>query len=303
MSETTAIEWCDATWSPWEGCTKVSPGCDHCYAEAMNRWLRKAENWGPGAPRRRYSDAHWQKPLRWNEKAKEGGLRMRVFPSVCDPFDNEVDPAWRAKFFALIGCTPWLAWLLLTKRIGNASKMLAAPGMPKTLPPNVRIGATMVNQEEWDRDISKLLELGCPNFVSLEPLLGPIDMRMGGASVPDYAPHRPLPRLDWVIVGGESGHGARPMHPEWARSLRDQCAAAGVPFHFKQWGEWTHAENVADDDERELAEGWVALDGTSTDGRMVDFFGGDEVLYRVGKKAAGRLLDGVTHDGFPEVRR
>ena len=120
MSAKSAIEWTDSTWSPSEGCTKVSPGCDHCYAEGMNRWLRKGENWGPRAPRREYRDAHWDKPLRWNAKAEAEGVRRRVFPSVCDPFDNEVDPQLRAQFFTLIAGTPHLTWLLLTKRIGNA---------------------------------------------------------------------------------------------------------------------------------------------------------------------------------------
>jgi protein gp37 len=234
MAESTPIEWTDATWSPWEGCTKVGPGCDHCYAEAMNAWLRKGENWGPGAPRREYSEDHWDRPIRWNKAAGKAGESLRVFPSVCDPFDNEVDPAWRARFFALIYCTPWIDWLLLTKRIGNAKAMLPADWGDGY--PNVRIGATMVNQEEWDRDIGKLLALRCPNFVSLEPLLGPIDMRLGGASVPDYAPQKPLPPLDWVIVGGESGRGARSMVLGWAKNIVRQCKAAGVPVMVKQLG-------------------------------------------------------------------
>jgi protein gp37 len=219
MAETSTIEWTDATWSPWEGCTKVSTaaagggGCDNCYAEAMNRWLRKGANWGPGAPRLEYSDEHWAKPLKWNAKAQAAGKRMRVFPSVCDPFDNEIDPARRARFFALIRATPHLDWLLLTKRIGNAKSMLPADWGDGY--PNVWLGATIVNREELLRDGPKLASIPARvKFWSAEPLLGDL-----GAVPAELMP-------DWVIAGGESGPKARPAHPDWFRGLRDQCAAA-----------------------------------------------------------------------------
>jgi protein gp37 len=299
MAERTSIEWTDATWSPWEGCQKAGPGCDHCYAESMNKWLRKGENWGPGAPRREYSDAHWQKPLHWNATAAKAGKRMRVFPSVCDPFDNAVDPAWRARFFALIGCTPHLDWLLLTKRIGNAAKMLDAPGMPQSMPSNIWLGATVVTQEEADRDIPKLIATPASRrFLSIEPMLGPIwlyDNWLYGAGWDE-------PALDWVIAGGESGRGARPAHPDWFRSLRDQCGEAGVPYLFKQWGEWTPGENV------ERVRGTVDTAFLSDDSWRIyplnlatdhGHIDDQPDLYRVGKKAAGRLLDGVECNGFP----
>jgi len=328
MADTTPIEWTDATWSPWEGCTKVSVGpqggCVNCYAEAMNRWLRKGENWGPGAPRRIYSSAHWDKPLLWNKAAAKAGKRMRVFPSVCDPFDNEVAPIMRARFFELIARTPNLDWLLLTKRIGNARAML-----PPTVNdfaavyPNVWLGATVVTQEEADRDIPKLLSTPARvRFLSIEPLLGPIDLthidkdRVWSidALAGDYWREeedetgfhnveriKNVRKLDWVIVGGESGLGARPMHPDWARSLRDQCAAAGVPFLFKQWGEWK--------DVGSRAASPSSLPGNlcrvTTPGRPDHYvaISGDKalILSKVGKKAAGRLLDGVEHDAFPAV--
>ena len=237
MAENSKIEWTDHTWSPWEGCTKVSPGCDHCYAEGMNRWLRKGENWGPGAPRREYSEEHWDKPVRWNKAAKKAGKRPRVFPSVCDPFDSAVPPELRARFFDLIDRTSNLDWLLLTKRIGNAAKML--PWMPdggknslmasSALWPNVWLGATVVNQEEADRDIPKLLATpAAVRFLSMEPLLGPVEFSNVGkrADAVSQLGKKALSGIDWIIVGGESGHGARPMHPDWARGLRDQCAAA-----------------------------------------------------------------------------
>ena len=125
MGESSKIEWTNATVNFWWGCTKVGPGCDHCYAEGMNRWLRKGANWGAGAPRREYSAEHWEKPLRWNEKAARSGVQRRVFPSVCDPFDNEIDPAWRWRFFDLIANTPHLTWL---PSLRNSPKSL-----PRTL--------------------------------------------------------------------------------------------------------------------------------------------------------------------------
>jgi protein gp37 len=191
VSETTTIEWTDATWSPWEGCTKVSPGCDHCYAEGMNRWLRKGENWGPGAPRRIYSSDHWDKPVRWNDKAKAEGRRLRVFPSVCDPFDNEVAPVIRRDSSISSGARRTSTGCC--SRSASAKRLLrqardAIDDRDRALwlwitewyregnpPRNVWLGATVVNQEEADRDIPKLLDIPARvRFLSCEPLLGPI---------------------------------------------------------------------------------------------------------------------------------
>ncbi|CAD6556455.1 hypothetical protein LMG28727_06112 [Paraburkholderia kirstenboschensis] len=248
MGASTAIEWTDMTWSPWEGCQKVGPGCDHCYAESMNRWLRSGSNWGPGAPRRTYSDEHWKKPLRWNADAAKTGRRRKVFPSVCDPFDNAAPEGQRERFAELIRCTPNLVWLLLTKRIGNAGPMLAAM-FPDGTPANVWLGATIINQAEADRDIPRLVDAPASvRFLSMEPLLGPVNLYdwIGpwGGPTELQAP----PMIDGVFVGGESGRGARPMHPSWARSLRDQCCDAGVAFHFKQWGEWAPGNSCAGND-------------------------------------------------------
>lgn len=305
MSENSKIEWTDHTFNPWEGCQKVSPGCDHCYAETRNARYAggTAVNWGPGAPRRRTSAANWRKPLAWNaahaEFFAQHGRRQRVFcASLADVFDNAVDPAWRADLFELIEQTPNLDWLLLTKRIGNAASMTAQvrPGYDNWLHDvgNVWLGASIVNQEEADRDIPKLL--GTParvRFLSMEPLLGPVDLCQA-----HFAPVK-LPRVDWIIVGGESGPGARPMHPNWARSLRDQCAAAGVPFLFKQWGEWLPAVEG-----RSITGPVLILEGAApfTNNPQWHGFEDGQKVARVGKKAAGRQLDGVQHDGYPGAK-
>lgn len=312
MSENSKIEWTDHTFNPWEGCQKVGPGCDHCYAETRNARFGggTAINWGPGAPRRRTSTSNWRKPLAWNKAHAEffaaHGRRQRVFcASLADVFDNSVSKSWRADLFDLIEQTPNLDWLLLTKRIGNVPEMVADVGRylfwidkeDDYMPPNVWLGATIVNQEEADRDIPKLLAVpAARSFLSMEPLLGAVDL------VPMFEHRAEVwndTGVDWVIVGGESGTGARPMHPDWARSLRDQCADAGVPYLFKQWGEWLPAVPG-----RSVLGPTLILEGHapfSDNPRWHGFADGQQVA-RIGKKAAGRLLDGVQHDGYPEAR-
>lgn len=327
MAENTKIEWADHTFNPWVGCTKVSPACDHCYAEA---WAKRGgrDVWGAGKPRQRTTGANWRQPLRWNAEAERTGTRSRVFcASLADVFDNEVDPAWRADLFRLVAATPNLDWLLLTKRIGNVMNMVnGVAGLSRlgshaghlmahhwrngTPPPNVWLGATVVSQAEADRDIPKLLAVpAAKRFLSIEPMLGAIDLpfdrlrewnRLALLNQQEHA----ASRLDWIIVGGESGPGARPMHPDWARSVRDQCQAAGVPFLFKQWGEWgpdwDGAEtcgscggskfdfiNSYGECGRCGVDSWVAAEKPLDSPR------------RVGKKTAGRLLDGRTWDEFP----
>lgn len=313
MAAYSTIEWTDHTFNAWEGCTKVSPGCDNCYAEKRNARFGGgvAVNWGPGAPRRRTSADNWGNPIKWQKRAAEFqaqyGRRQRVFcASLADVFDNEVPAEWRAALFALIASTPDLDWLLLTKRIGNVARMIEAPGMQKCgLPENVWLGATITCQEEADRDIPKLLAVSARvRFLSMEPLLGPVDLPEAKAfGLHGYGTH--IMGVDWVIVGGESGPGARPMHPDWARNLRDQCAAAGVPFLFKQWGEWTPGENVTARSGTVPTATWfdqqwdMDHENLACEPYHRDY---EPDLYRIGKKSAGRLLDGVEHNGFPEVR-
>lgn len=317
MSDQTGIEWADSTFNPWMGCTKVSPACDHCYAERDTRRFGRVQ-WGAGQSRVRTSTANWKKPIQWNKQAfvecpecgwrgnwseadERNGCcpncnhlprlfthaRRRVFcASLADVFDNDVDPAWRRDLFDLIELTPNLDWMLLTKRIGNVFRLVADARTHDWLAGrrNVWIGATICNQEEADRDIPKLLAVPATvRFLSIEPMLGPINLDRFMVGDGHDAPHFREP-IHWIICGGESGPNARSMHPDWARGLRDQCAAAGVPFLFKQWGEWAPADNWSseiqeDHDVRGLTDG---------------------ISIRIGKKAAGRMLDGVQHDGYPK---
>jgi protein gp37 len=295
MAENSRISWTDHTFNPWIGCTKVGPGCDHCYAEALMDTRYSRVQWGPGQERSRTGEATWAMPLRWERKAQREGRRYRVFcASLADVFDNAVPTQWRMDLFSLIADTPNLDWLLLTKRIGNVMPMCSGDSlMFDMICSRVWLGATVVNQEEADRDIPKLLATPARvRFLSIEPMLGPVDLRFHFFSEPTGQwrtkggkRQMELRKPDdggihWVIAGGESGTKARPPHPDWFRSLRDQCSAAGVAFHFKQHGEWMP---VSEDDG--CSEHITFDDGT--------------IVRRVGKYLAGRDIDGVEHDGFP----
>jgi protein gp37 len=192
--------------------------------------------WGPQGERKRTSDANWQEPLRWQRKAAADSVnpRRRVFCSSLadifehrtEDFDGDLLDTWRTDLWALIRQTPNLDWLLLTKRPQNIVEMTpAAWRTAGRWPHNVWLGTSVESQEYADKRIPELLHVGeMQNFLSIEPLLGPIDITPW------------IGALQWVIVGGESGPNARPMQPEWVRSLCDQCTTAGVPFFFKQWG-------------------------------------------------------------------
>lgn len=287
MSEQTNIEWCDSTFNPWIGCAKVSPACDDCYAARSTPARTLNVVWGANEQRRRTSASNWALPLRWNATAAQfqakHGRRQRVFcASLADVFDNQVPTEWRDDLWRLIEATPNLDWLLLTKRIGNAANMLPVPTDFDRLYPHVWLGCTICNQAEADRDIPKLLAVPARvRFLSIEPLLGPVDLMR---TAKDCSETMGLQHIDWVIAGGESGPRARPMSPDWIRKLRDQCSAAGVPFLFKQWGEWIPMLGQA--------EGLIVRPNKATteDGWVMGW---------AGKKASGRLLDGVEHNEFP----
>lgn len=293
MAENSKIEWTHHTFNPWIGCQAVSPACDNCYAEK----LVNGRMAGDFSQRRRTAESTWRHPLAWDRKAKAAGERHRVFcASLADVFDNKVPEQWRADLWSLITATPNLDWLLLTKRPQNIAKML--PIMWGDGWPNVWLGTTVENQTEANRRIPHLLAVPAKvRFLSCEPLLGPVDLRFahdeetGECIKGGWAMFgaEPTARLHWVIAGGESGPGARPMHPQWARDLRDQCAESGVAYHFKQWGEWAPPPLEA---------------GTP---RVLACRGGDRAhvfpdlqqMGRIGKREAGRLLDGALHDGLP----
>lgn len=235
MGENTGIAWCDHTFNPWWGCTKVSPACQFCYAERDAKRFGQKDLWSTAHRRFFENEKHWNEPLNWDAKAKESGKIARVFSgSMCDvfeklPFDASYSTAimmkeYRNKLWSLIEKTPNLEWLLLTKRPENILSMIPVQWMFKQ-PKNVRIGVTAENQECADMRIPVLLgSWKGKNFISVEPMLSEVDITK----------HR---NIDWTICGGESGSTqVRATRPEWVRSLRDQCIATGVPFFFKQWG-------------------------------------------------------------------
>ncbi len=350
MGENTAIGWATHTFNPWTGCTKVSPACTNCYAETMcNRFPHLGE-WGPGAERKRTGAANWKKPLAWNRKAERAQstwervetfgrrpARPRVFcASLADWLDAEVPVEWLADLLNLIVATPHLDWLLLTKRPelwrgrleetealhddlpgclpGDAALVardaaLVADWLAGTPPNNVWIGVTVEDQKRADERIPKLLEIPARvRFLSCEPLLSDVDLH-----APDHpaVKHSGAAAIDWVIAGGESGPKARPSHPDWFRSLRDQCEEAGVPFFFKQWGAWTPGMPQPCIEECLKGKAWKLEAWTvqsSTERKSVGstvyhaYRDGDtyDHLTRVGKKAAGRELDGRTWDEFSQ---
>lgn len=295
MGANSKIEWTHHTFNPWVGCTKVSPACDSCYAESWAKRTGHPELWN--GERRRTKT--WGEPFKWHRQARAAGDRHRVFcASLADVFDNQVPARWLDDLFdGVIANTPNLDWLLLTKRPQNIAKMLPADWGERGYA-NVWLGTTVENQEEADRRIPHLLAVPAVcRFLSCEPLLGPLNltrMKLGGGWYDVLGGWRDVKhrfpgfdeQINWIICGGESGSKARPMHPDWARSLHKQCESAKVPFFFKQWGEW---REITDEDMR-----------STPAHRFVGSPPGFHVV-RVGKKAAGRLLDGREWNEFPRV--
>ncbi len=312
----TSIEWTDKTWNPVTGCTKVSDGCKHCYAE---RLFPRAYP-GRAFTKVRCHPERLEQPLRWRKP-------QRIFVnSMSDLFHEDIPDEFIGLVFRTM-CHPDAArhtFQILTKR---PERMLAfcrqmdefgwippdnACGITWPLP-NVWLGVSVENQETADERIPLLLQTpAAVRFISAEPLLGPIDLKHGNwipprGGGPKVNIYRPLetqgPSLDWVIVGGESGPKARPMHPQWARDLRDQCVAAGVPYFLKQFGEWA-ARPWSDHAKEPQAmmrpehPSYVPKPATERP-REFWMFGGGVIIRRVGKKAAGRELDGRTWDEYP----
>ncbi len=274
MGANTNIEWADHTFNPWRGCTKVGLGCANCYAEKLShRNPGTLGVWGPKGKRPIAAEAYWLQPLQWNKIAKESGEKHRVFcASLADVFEGpetmpaeyveQIDAA-RDRLWSLIEETPNLIWLLLTKRPQNILKIWhqhdepdgAGGGYIRTWQENVWVGTSVEDQKTADLRIPELLKVpAAKRFLSVEPLLGPVWLQKSDQDFNDRWAHEWLTgkkiledcdgrwskitneRIDWVIVGGESGKNARPMDPDWVRLIRGQCQSAGVPFFFKQWG-------------------------------------------------------------------
>lgn len=314
MAANSKIEWTHHTFNPWSGCTKVSPGCANCYAANAMPSARRFAVWGDGEERKPASEAYWRQPLKWDRDAAEAGERRRVFcASMADVFEDRADlDDQRVRLFNLICSTPNLDWLLLTKRPENMVRWWRAQqdeakraGAEAWWPGNAWAGTSVENQQAADERIPWLLQVPARvRFLSMEPLLGPVQLGIKG---PDGhfdffehgLGHRRRGWIDWVIVGGESGHRARPMSLSWARGVRDQCRAAGVPFLFKQWGEWAPMGDWYADHPVSLPLlRWE--DSTWTDDGDAD---ADDPAWvvRLGKKATGRKLDGRTWDEVPHV--
>lgn len=239
MGIDTSIAWTNHTFNPWWGCTKVSPGCDFCYAEVFDKRVG-GKHWGKGQPRRVLSDSYWSQPLKWNRDAEKDDIQAKVFcASMADVMDDEAPEGQRERLWKLIDETPWLMWQLLTKRPQRYLRYLPSEGFSYD---NVILGATMENQEFYDIRMRSLDDAilflrrrgfmhQVQNFISYEPALGPLQM---GALHPD-----------WVIFGGETGAGRRPMELAWAEAIKAECEYIGIPFFMKQFSAATPAKAAA----------------------------------------------------------
>lgn len=339
MADTT-IEWTrgddgtpGAAWNPTSGCDKVSPGCGlprwpgddtgGCYAMAMAKRLKAMgqakyqtdgdpRTSGPGFGLAVHPDA-LDIPLRWRKP-------RRIFVnSMSDLFHADVPDEFVAKVFAVMASTPRHTYQLLTKRHARMRSLLGSDkfrqSVQRRIPhvpagkyghrhyrewplPNLWVGVSVEDQQWADIRIPALLDTpAAVRWISAEPLLGPVDLTQvapgtvyANCGFNAFAGAPDSPALSWVVCGGESGPGARPMHPQWVQTLRDQCQAAGVPFFLKQWGEWVYRDQMPE-------ETYVQLD------QAINLAQAHPEPFRVGKKRAGRLLDGREWNEYPEVSR
>ncbi|MEX2605797.1 MAG: phage Gp37/Gp68 family protein [Kiritimatiellia bacterium] len=278
MGQNSKIEWTHHTFNPWWGCVKVSKACDHCYAET---WAKRvgADVWGNKAPRRFFTDNHWAQPLRWNKVAAEEGERKRVFcASMADVFEKRGDlDASRERLWKLIEATPYLDWLLLTKRPQYIQKM--AP-WGDAWPHNVWIGTTVESQACARQRLKHLLKIPATvRFLSCEPLLEKLDLI-------ELASEEPYD-IDWIIAGVESGPHSRPMQPGWVETLRLQSEEMQAAFHFKQWGHWSPVEDPTMR---------IHIEAEGVNGKPI-------LMEPVGKKKGGRVFLGRTWDGIPSLEK
>lgn len=351
MSGASKIEWTEATWNPVSGCTKKSPGCKHCYAKTLHDKRHLAYLAGKKMPAQyakpfEHVMLHPERldwPLRWRGSpiAKAAGMPSRIFVnSVSDLFHEDVPDEFIDQVFAVMSLARQHTFQVLTKRADRMHAYLGSQPVPRRrwedevrkqqggelrgncpvpVLPNVWLGVSAEDQKTFDERVEHLgATSAAVRFVSCEPLLEEIDTGNAFDDPPDDSDYG---RIDWVIAGGESGPKARPSHPKWFRSLRDQCKAADVPFFFKQWGEWLPGQNELHPELRHATahhqDGTWGQTGTKiTDLNYVrwdaagnmrkggalgepDCFQVAFWAERVGKKRAGRLLDGVLHDEYP----
>lgn len=309
MADRTKIEWTDATWNPFRGCSRVSEGCRNCYAERMaGRFAGEGQPFH-GFVKRMGKEFRWtgrvasmpdrEQPFRWRKP-------RRIFVnSMSDTFHEAATADSIAYIFATMTAAHYLrghVFQVLTKRADRMATLLHMPDFwtlvnryvetsirdfddfgPHNPPDGIWLGVSIEDQTAANQRINALLATPAKlRFLSCEPLLGPITLH------PDQ-----MAGIDWVIVGGESGPSARPMHPDWARHIRDHCAAADVPFFFKQWGEWAPAKS---------GDRCIDLTGRNMPNLEPHGANGDGTtrIQKLGKRRAGRLLDGLTHDAFPD---
>lgn len=340
MGDRTAIEWTDATWNAQVGCSRVSRGCLHCYAETLAAGrLRHLDDYAPTTTRGRFNGTVTLRPDRLDQPLRWTRPRRIFVNSMSDQFHDNVPAEWIARVFAVMALAQWHTFQVLTKRPLRMAELLADPAFRVmvdderqrwTLPmaarqrmlwdvdawplPNVWLGVS-IESDQWvgRADVLRATPAAV-RWISAEPLVGPL-------------PSLSLKGIDWVVVGGESGSGAAPMHPEWARDLRRRCLVHRIPFLFKQWGEFVPAD-VVDDPDMIGGRAYIRPDGGRS-ATMIREPGpsgtmraattrpmepGDEtrgcvmldestVAVKVGKRAAGRTLDGRTHDDYPEAPR
>jgi len=340
MADGTKIEWTDATWNPITGCSVVSPGCTNCYAMKLAGTRLRNHPSRAGLTQDTKAGPVWTGEVRFNEKTlleplKWSRPRMIFVVAHGDLFAEQVPDEWIDQIFAVMALCPQHVFQILTKRpermrdyflsnprvrwetvISTLSSNSWDPVLATWPLPNVWLGVSVEDQKRADERIPLLLQTPAAiRWISAEPLLGPVDL-----DCPDID-WMLLPEgngiignklvIDWVVAGGESGSGARPSHPDWFRSLRDQCAAAAIPFLFKQWGNWAPDEGPMSEHRDPIMDGAAqcAVYGQSgwqffENGYQPPIDSGvGQWVYRISKKAAGRHLDGILHDGFPSTER
>jgi len=340
MGNNSTIEWTTHTFNAWRGCEKVSPGCEHCYAEQLSKRNPKAlGEWGKGANRVIGVESYWKQPLLWDRKARQAGVKENVFcASLSDVFEDRPDLVEsRVRLFNLIQKTENLNWLLLTKRPQNIPSMineiaerdlvsktdndfnrengdgimLARRWKDGFFPKNVWLGTSVEDQKRAEERIPLLLKVKAKvHFVSCEPLLGPVDMRAwlrskiirpGWADGKSMMKSHMTRKISWVIIGGESGGKARPMHPDWLTSLIDQAKDAGAAVFFKQWGQWVPRGGYGsgvDSTRNDIP--MKRITNTGDNGQVLGSTGDNQVwMQRVNKKTAGRMIENKTYSKFP----